>query len=204
MAYSDFTLDTVQSTFGLAIAPGDLTPHVQPYSVPGWLRDALARGEALAFISEKSRSEFIVVPVLLAVREMSQGQINIYSGQRLDVAPQLNLVGECDFILALTPPIPVLQAPIAAVVEAKKNDIESGLGQCAAQMVGAQMFNQQRGAGIATVLGCVTTGETWQFLKLEDRRLTLDSQRYYINDLHTLLGVFHTLITEFITASQAA
>lgn len=33
-----------------------------------------------------------------------------------------------------------LRSPIVAVVEAKKNDIEAGLGQCFAQMVAARDY----------------------------------------------------------------
>ena len=53
------------------------------------------------------------------------------------------LQGECDFILALTEPVPRLRAPLVTVVEAKKNDIEAGLGQCVAQMVAARDYNER-------------------------------------------------------------
>ncbi|BAZ08601.1 hypothetical protein NIES4071_04060 [Calothrix sp. NIES-4071] len=33
------------------------------------------------------------------------------------------------------------------IFEAKKEDINSGLGQCAAAMIAAQLFNQTQGAG---------------------------------------------------------
>jgi hypothetical protein len=34
-------------------------------------------------------------------------------------------------------------------------------------MVGARLFDQHEGHGITMLLGCITTGEAWQFLKLE-------------------------------------
>ena len=43
------------------------------------------QGVHLSLISEKSRSEFIVAPILLATRELSGNRVAIYSGQRLDV-----------------------------------------------------------------------------------------------------------------------
>ena len=106
----------------------------------------------------------------------------------------MGLVGECAFILTNTPALPIIQAPIISIVEAKKNDIESGLGQCAAQMVGAQRVNQREGTGIDTVYGCVTTGETWQFLRLAVTTLTIDSERYYINELGRILAVLQTIV----------
>jgi hypothetical protein len=67
------------------------------------------------------------------------------------------------------------------IVEAKKNDLEAGLGQCVAQMVGARLVNQREGSGVETIFGCVTTGEAWQFLKLEHDVISIDSERYYID-----------------------
>src|SRR5206468_9488588 len=118
-------------------------------------------------VSEKARSEFLVVPLLLATPEFVPGGLTIYSGQRLDVDPERGLVGECDFILALTPPVPRLRSPLVTVLEAKKGDIEAGLGQCVAQMVGVRVFNERAGQPALRVFGCVTTGEVWQFLSLD-------------------------------------
>ncbi len=99
----------------------------------------------LALVSEKARSEFVVAPILLAAREMSRETLTIYSGQRLDVDPERGLQGECDFILALSAPLPRLRAPLLIIVEAKKNDIEAGLGQCVAQMVARSCSISGRG-----------------------------------------------------------
>src|SRR5260370_39781193 len=97
----------------------------------------------LALVSEKARSEFIVSPILLASRRLSHNAISIYSGQRLDVQPEQGLVGECDFILAASPPVPTLRSPLVTIVEAKKNDIEVGLGQCLAPLGGGRSFNER-------------------------------------------------------------
>ena len=75
-----------------------------------------------------------------------------------------------------------------AVVEAKKNDIDGGLGQCIAQMVAAQVYNERAGQVIEAVYGCVTTGEVWQFLQLVDQRVTLHSIRLYIDNTDLLLA----------------
>lgn len=194
MAYADFSLDTVRKTFGLTIASAALFDNLAPLSIPAWLQETLAKGMPLALVSEKARSEFIIVPILLTSRELSQNRIAIYSGQRLDVDPGQGLVGECAFILTVTPPLPVIQAPIVCIVEAKKNDIENGLGQCAAQIVGAQRLNQQEGTGIDIIYGCVTTGETWQFLKLDHTVLEIDTDRYYINEVGKIPAVFQAII----------
>src|SRR2546430_13389265 len=124
MPYADFTLESAEAELGVTARPGVLFPGLEPVPVPPWLRDMLARGMRLALVSEKARSEFIVAPILLAIRELSGERVAILSGQRLDVDPARRLLGECDFILALSDPVPRLRAPLLTVVEAKKNDID--------------------------------------------------------------------------------
>ncbi|MFP4438444.1 MAG: hypothetical protein ACLFVO_14470 [Chloroflexaceae bacterium] len=199
MAYTDFSLDQLRKTFGLTLAQTTLMGRPTPVPISAWLQETLDRGMPLALVSEKARSEFIIVPILLTSRELSQNRVAIYSGQRLDVDATSGLTGECDFILTATAPLPVMQAPVICIVEAKKNDIESGLGQCAAQMLGAQRLNQQEGTGIETVYGCVTTGEAWQFLRLNQTTLELDTERYYINEVGTILAVLQAIIGQFVT-----
>jgi hypothetical protein len=197
MTYSDFTLEIVERTFGLSVQPAALFPSLAPLPVPLWLQELLAKGRQLALISEKARSEFIVAPLLLASREISQGAVAIYSGMRLDVLPEQGLAGECDFVLTATLPVPVLHTPIVTILEAKKNDVEGGLGQCAAQMTGARLLNQKEGRDGAQVYGCVTTGEAWQFLRLDETELHLDTARYYIDNVGGILAVFQAIIRAF-------
>ena len=110
------------------------------------------------------------------------------------------MAGECDFILTKTPPVPIIQAPIVTIVEAKKNDVESGFGQCAAQMVGAKFFNEKEANNIRAIFGCVTTGEAWQFLKLEGSTLQMDNRRYYIDRVDMILGVLQAIVASYQAA----
>jgi hypothetical protein len=200
MSYSEFTLESIERQLGVMTQEATLFPSIPTAQVPDWLPGWLARGTRLALISEKARSEFIVVPILLAARELSGDQFAIYSGQRLDVDQEKGLVGECDFILAIGPALPPLHAPIMTVVEAKKNDIEVGLAQCIAQMVGASKFNEAAGHAPSPVYGCVTTGETWQFLRLADRKAVLNRDRYYLDNVGGILGVLQAIYQDAIKA----
>lgn len=194
MAFSEFTLESVEHSLGITTQEADLFPDAVAAPVPEWLPATIARGTHLALISEKARSEFIVVPILLASRELSAHRLAIYSGQRLDVDSARGLVGECDFILAVGPAVPPLRAPVVTVVEAKKNDVEAGLGQCIAQMVAARRFNEAAGQAALPIHGCVTTGETWQFLRLAEPAALLDRKRYYLDNLAGILGVMRAIV----------
>ena len=196
MSFTDFTLESAEAAFGLTTQPADLFPGLQPLAVPPWLRDLLERGRLVAaLVSEKARSEFLVVPILLAARDLAPGALSIYSGQRLDIDPARGLSGECDYILALTPPVPRLKAPLITVLEAKKGDVEAGLGQCVAQMVAAQLFNERAGEPIRLVFGCVTTGEVWQFLRLDASAVIIDRVRLFIDNVGGILAALQAIIT---------
>ena len=197
MSYADFSLEAVESAFGLLSRPGDLFPGLVPVPVPEWLRDDLSRAERFAaLVSEKARSEFLVVPILTAACELTALEVAIYSGQRLDVDPARGLLGECDFIVGLTPPVPRLRAPLITVLEAKKADIELALGQCAAQMVGARLFNERAGQGQIRVYGCVTTGEVWQFLRLEPTELIIARTRFFLDNVGGILAAIRAILLE--------
>jgi hypothetical protein len=196
MTDADFTLESAEARFDLVTVPGDLFPGLTPLPVPEWLRDLLARGQAVAaLVSEKARSEFLVTPVLLACRDLVPGDLSIYSGQRLDVDAELGLSGECDYILARTPPIPRLRAPLVTVLEAKRGDIELGLGQCVAQMVGLRLFNEHAGCPAGPIFGVVTTGEVWQFLRLKGATVTLHRERLFITGVGGILAALQSILT---------
>lgn len=197
MAYSDFTLEKAAAVLGITTQAADLFPQLVPLSIPAWLNETLKKQTQLFLISEKARSEFIIAPILLACRDISQDKLAIFSGQRLDVDPTQGLIGECDFILALAPALPPLRSPIITIVEAKKNDVEAGLGQCIAQMVAADLFNRSSNQAEKPVYGCVTTGEVWQFLQLSQKIAFVDQQRYYLDNVGAILAIVQTIFQKF-------
>ena len=203
MPFTDFTLDAAEAAFGLTTRRGDLFKNLPPLAVPEWVRDILDRGnQVAALVSEKARSEFLVVPILIAIRDFAPEALAIYSGQRLDVDPARGLSGECDYIIALTPPIPRLKAPLVTILEAKKGDVEAGLGQCVAQMVAARLFNERAGEPPHPVFGCVTSGEVWQFLRLDDSTVTIDRTRLFIDNVGGILAALQAIIRGAAAPSQ--
>jgi hypothetical protein len=193
MSYPDFDIQKVEKELFLEVVRKKIEWHYEPIAPSDWLLKSLEKGEKNAFVSEKSRSEFLVTPILLAAQEISNDQVQIFSGQSLNVDVNLGLTGECDFILSKTKPTPILKSPIISLVEAKKNDIDLGLGQCIAQMFAAKVFNHKNGNNFQTIFGCVTTGEAWQFLKLVNETAIVDSERFYLSEVERILGVFKSI-----------
>jgi len=204
MSYSDFTVEMLRRTFGLAVKDQDLFPSIGSLKPSAWLQEALANGGSLAMVSEKARSEFIVAPVLVACREMLNHQFQVFSGVRLDANPEAGLKGECDFIIGRSATVLALQAPIMVIVEAKKNDIEEGVGQCGAQLLGARTYNQQDGHSVPVVYGCVTTGESWQFLKLQQSELCLHTERFSLKEIGKVLWMILECLQDVDRQAAAA
>ena len=136
-----------------------------------------------------------MAPILLAACELTAGPLTVFSGIRLDVDSVRGLVGECDFILAHTETVPRLRAPLATVLEAKRGDIEAGLGQCVAQLVGARLFNERAGEPSRSLFGCVTTGDIWQFLRLEGAIVTIDRTLLYLDNLGGILAALQAILS---------
>ena len=189
MAFTEFTTANVEERLNLPFAFADLFPAVPPAAQPAWLPEMMARMHRhIPGESEKARSETLISLILVAAAEAGSPPITVFSGERLDVDSAKGLSGEFDYLFARTIPVPRIKAPLLMVVAAKKQDISAGFGQCIAQMVAAQLFNQQSGAAVPAVYGCITTGEDWQFLKLEGTTVTVDPSRRYINDVAAILA----------------
>ena len=192
MAFRDFTFPSVQTALGIAVDEVDLYPQVPAVPLREEFVAAITDGAnlALAINTEKAKSEFIIAPVLMELRRMLPGAFGLFSGVELDVDAARGLNGLCDFILTRAPKQFILTAPLVAIVEAKNDNLRSGLGQCVAAMVAAQLFNQKSGVSLPTVFGVVTTGSAWKFLHLQQEIITLDIREYYIDNLGKILGVF--------------
>ncbi|MEH1788361.1 hypothetical protein [Nostoc sp.] len=199
MSYSDFTLDKVRKTFGLTISDKiDIFASVPEVECPPLLTEVLRENVPLALASntEKSRSEMIIAPILIAVRKYLNNQISLFSGIDFTVDSAQGLNGNCDFIISRSPELLILNAPVVTIVEAKKENINAGLGQCVAEMLAAKLFNEREGNNIQTIYGTVTTGTNWKFLKLIGQVIEIDLSEYYINNIGKIIGILSNILTE--------
>ncbi|OYD97107.1 hypothetical protein CDG77_08465 [Nostoc sp. 'Peltigera membranacea cyanobiont' 213] len=199
MAYSEFSLAKAKQEFSLTtLEKRDIFADLPELTASNLLVETLNYNLeiALASNSEKARSELIIAPILVDLRRQLREQIGLFSGIDFTVDNTKGLNGICDFIITKSPEILILTAPVIIVVEAKKENINAGLGQCAAEMVAAKMFNEQAASEIKTIYGAVTTGSIWQFLKLEAQTLTIDLSEYYLKDVNKILGILASGISQ--------
>lgn len=195
MAYSDFNLKTVKTAFNLEIVEHqDLFSTIKEVEISSFLQKTLKLNIplALAIGTEKASSELIIINVFLELKR--QLNISFFSGIDFTVDKSKGLNGFCDFIVSQSAEQLYLDAPVIAVVEAKNEKIVSGFGQCIAEMLAAQIYNQQEGKALSSVYGVVTTGHAWKFLQLKQTCVYIDIEDYYIKTPEKIMGILSFMI----------
>jgi hypothetical protein len=120
------------------------------------------------------------VQFLPTVRRRLDRKIGLFSGEDFTVDAEAKLSGRCDFLISRSAEQLEIEAPVVVLIEAKQADLKLGLGQCVAEMVAAQRFNQARDKPLPVIYGCVSSGILWRFLKLEGTVVTIDLTDYAI------------------------
>ncbi|NEQ24445.1 MAG: hypothetical protein F6K28_36125 [Microcoleus sp. SIO2G3] len=200
MPYSQFTTITkVKEAFNLSTREGlRFLPEIAPISPSNTLRDYLEETLPIAIAtgSEKARSELIITPVLVEVRRILERKVTLFSGEDFTVDESLGLNGRCDFLISRSAEMLAIEAPAVVIIEAKQADLKTGFGQCVAQMVAAQKFNESKQKSIPIIYGSVSNGVQWQFLKLEGQTITIDLIIYPLPPVEQILGFLVWMVQE--------
>lgn len=199
MPYSQFgSLQQVRQQLGITTTFRPLLTNLVPVAPSAWLLQTLEKftQRRLAYFSEKSRSEALVFPILAELQERHQYRFSLYSGAIIEADKALGLNGECDFVLSRGEQSIEVERPICSIVEAKDNNLDVGIPQCIAQLVGARLFNEKEGLATPLLFGAVTTGTEWVFLKLEGSVVVIDTEFYSLKSLPELLGALDAVIRE--------
>ena len=198
MAYSQFTLEMLEERFSLLVrnAPGSLFAGVPPTPPTELLVKILERHLPTArdVGTEAARSSLLVAPILAEVVALSGSDVGFFPGIELNVDRKLGLQGFCDYLIARTPTLLEVRAPVIAIVEAKREDITAGIPQCVATMYAAQLFNKQKGRPLESIYGAVTSGTNWRFLRLRASLAEVDTVEYSLDDLAQVLGIFLSMM----------
>lgn len=196
MSYSQFTLETVEQAFGLSIIEKlGIFSTVPEVPISDFLKQCLEYNTPLALeiATEKARSEMIITPILIELKQQFESKISLFSGREFNVDSQLGLIGYCDFIISKSPSQLLIKSPVAVIVEAKNDNIQSGLGQCIAEMVAAQILNCRQDNN-ETIYGVVTTGTNWKFMRLIDAVVEIEPNEYFLNNVGKLMGILRSFV----------
>jgi hypothetical protein len=193
MPYNKFNLETLISEFNLELVENTkLFSNIVTVEPTELLVTTLEENVPLATAinTEKARGELIIFPVLLEIKRKMDYQISIFSGKEFTVDLERGLNGNPDFLISRSREQFFISAPVITLVEAKNQDINSGLGQCGAEMIAAQIYNLRNNKVINVIYGCVTTGALWRFLRLENQTLYIDKVEIPLEPIERLLGIF--------------
>ena len=151
-------------------------------------------------MNERARAHRLVDPVLAELETYYDGRISTIPEMYLEVKDVEGLSGSPDFVISAGSLNKVV--PIVAIVEAKKDDIDAGLPQCAAELYASYLLDK----GVpGRLYGCVTTGTDWRFLRLDgvDKQIVVDRVLYLVTEVPRLLGVFRRIVDVSLAALEA-
>jgi|WetSurSiteA1Bulk_404760.scaffolds.fasta_scaffold00006_4 hypothetical protein len=197
-SYSHFTIDDIRG-LGISVIRAELfTQAINTVAPSDFLLKTLAINHDIPSESEKAKSELLITPILTELWAQNPQKFTYFSGYQFNVDSKLGLKGFCDFIISKKYNAAFIESPLVAVVEAKHNqDLLDATPQCIAEMYAAQLFNKKNQEEINCIYGVITNGYEWLFLKLIDKQVTLDHNRYGIKNLPELLGVWQVVIDGF-------
>ena len=196
-SYSHFTSEDL-ADLGISVITAGLFANISKIKPSAWLLQTFSYNKNFPVSTEKARSEFLVAPILVELKQQNLDKLTVFSGYQFDIDKDRGLKGFCDYLISKKSNAVFIESPVVALVEVKKDqDLIEAAPQCIAEMYAATIFNQKNKTPIPVIFGVITTGYEWLFLKLENQEVVIDTTRYNIADLEDLLGVWQTIINQF-------
>ncbi|MEN9610053.1 MAG: hypothetical protein RLZZ628_867 [Bacteroidota bacterium] len=143
--------------------------------------------------SEIAICESLIYPVLVQLWKPFLDTLVLHSHRSWQVEGELTGIPDYLISAASKYGIAVIETPVLVAVEAKKDNFEEGWGQCAAEMIAAQLVNQNKNL---TIYGIVSSGEQWQFAKLHQAVFTQSVKSYSIFELDKLYSVLYAVLED--------
>jgi hypothetical protein len=143
-------------------------------------------------MSEVAVGEFLIAPILREIWKSYTDALLLWSHVAISAGEEFS--GVPDYLFTKRSPLGMVRdEPYLLVVEAKKDDFDTGWGQCLAAMVAVQKLN---GDERHTIYGVVSSGETWQFGKLSGKQFIRDTRSFTITDLPNLFAALHYIFEQ--------
>ena len=142
-------------------------------------------------VSEVAICENIIYPILKEVWKPYLETFTLWSHRAIEMDDESTAYP--DYVVSKNSDMGPLyfENPFVAVVEAKREDFTFGWAQCCSEMVSLQKLNSDKDTPI---FGIVSTGDNWQFAKLEHDVFTRYTNQCSVSNLDDL---FNTLSSVF-------
>ena len=194
-SYSKFTLDDFPS-LGISVKEGTVFDKaaIAPIEPSDALVKTLDKNRMKKLRSEKAKCEYLITPILSEIEERNSPNVAVFSGYSFDVDKAKGLKGFCDYVLSFEAQALNIEAPVFSVVEAKNENLYTGVPQCIAELYAASIFNARKNKHLPVIYGASTFGLQWKFIRFSDMEAVVDYEIYYINELPKLLGVLQHIV----------
>jgi hypothetical protein len=199
LTFSAMTWDILEERYGIRPEERLLFEDCPPGEPSPILIGNIQRARRARLVNERARAHRLVDPVLAELETFYDGKIATIPEMYLEVKDMEGLSGNPDFVISAGAPNKIV--PLVSIVEAKKDDVDAGLPQCAAELYAAYLLDK---GALERVYGCVTTGGDWKFLYFEgaEKKVVMDRDIYYITELPRLLGVFRRIVDVSLAAIE--
>ncbi|WP_445638366.1 Restriction endonuclease, type I, EcoRI, R subunit/Type III [Nostoc sp. DSM 114161] len=195
MAFSSYkTISEVLKKFLITYTESNFIKEAE-FRIPDYFREDLeiVMSEGVVDNSEFAICENLIYPVLKEVWKKYSSKFTLWSHHSLNYDEHLS--GFPEYILAQRSPLGkvVFDKPYLILVEAKQDNFEAGWAQCLAEMIAAQILNDEL---TITIFGIVSNGDRWQFAKLNAQVFTRNITFYSIQELDKLFGAVNYLFQQ--------
>lgn len=181
-------IDEVVNHFEISFQKVNFLDNIAFASVPTFLKAEIeyVRQNIPYKVSEAAIRENILYPILKEIFKKHDDTLMLWANK--SIAYNKELSGMPDYIIAKQSERGkiIFGKPILAVVEAKKDDFESGWAQCLLEMVTIQKINNNNNV---TVYGIVTNGDNWEFGQLENKLFSMNWEFCTVLQLERLYAV---------------
>lgn len=136
--------------------------------------------------------EFLIVPFLREIWQRHPGKLSLFSHITIKV-DEFHLIP--DYVISSKSPrgLKKLHRPLLLIIEAKDEKFEQGWSQALLQLLACQKLNKTDKLPVQAI---VTTGDIWQFGKIEGKLFIRHPIPISIEDPGKLLGILDHFFSE--------
>ena len=202
MAFTDYkSIEQVLQKESVTILNDPFLPEDTSIDLPEWFLQDMTFALSIKSSQENEvfYEEFFIVPFL---KEIWKHHRNIKVWSHVYIKYDDDLCGNPDYVVSSLREehtYEVLSTPLLAAVQAKQQTFLAGWGQCLAAMLACHKINMKNlpeSSSLLPVYGIVSTGEIWEFGKLEDHILRKYPAPLSIANPRQLAGALEYIFTE--------
>lgn len=182
-----FSVKSILADLGCEFIKQDLNLPMSPWDISNLQKRIAKYWPFVLLDSEDARKQILIGPLLLELVGELQTPMEI----KFSIEINQYLKGALDYYLNA-------DKKNVIVIEAKNADMSKGFTQMAIELIGLQHWLSTSEQEFShPIYGAVTTGESWQFGKYENKTIYQDTNNYSVpNQLSDVAAILKDLLTQ--------